>query len=271
MFAATISDSLPTAAMFCLTVTLGSWVLDFAVSGQSGLAGVLGNLSLTGMLRQFENGLLTSASIVSFFALAILFFMLTVIWLHPGHRLILKTGKTLITLVVLSIVVAGTGLTPQYMDMTENRRHSFNPADIRALQKMQKPLTITIHLNPQDSRLLDMEQDVLAKLQRSLPKLILNYTPKNTSSGLFTAPEDDNYGLIEYEYQGQHDQSYSNSQNEILPIIYNLAGLQVVPDSIATYHGHPLIAVATASRWWFYIFLPLLFLSAGIYARKGTL
>ncbi|RLB66773.1 MAG: ABC transporter permease, partial [Deltaproteobacteria bacterium] len=36
MFAATITDSLPTAAMFCLAVTLGSWILDFAAAGQSG-------------------------------------------------------------------------------------------------------------------------------------------------------------------------------------------------------------------------------------------
>lgn len=268
MFAATISDSLPTAAMFCLAVTLGSWVLDFAASGQSGLLGVLGSLSLTGMLRQFENGLLATNYIISFLSLASLFFLLTVIWLHPGHRLFLKIGKSLVTILLLSIVASSASLAPRYLDVTENRRHSFNPADTRALKKLQKPLTITIHLDKQDSRLLDMETDILAKLQRNLPKLKLNYE-QSEQKGLFSATEDDNYGIIEYEYNGQHDQSYSNSKNEILPIIYKLAGLRVVPDPVPTYQGHPHIVDATGCRWWFYIFLPLLFLCAGIYGRKG--
>jgi hypothetical protein len=268
MFAATISDSLPTAAMFCLAVTLGSWVIDFAASGQSGILEVLGNLSLTGMLRQFENGLLATNSIMSFLSLASLFFLLTVIWLHPGHRLFLKIGKSFVTILLLGIVVSSTSLAPRYLDVTENRRHSLNPADTRALKKLRKPLTITIHLDPQDSRLLDMEQDILAKLRRSLPKLRLEYE-QSKQKGLFSATEDDNYGIIEYEYNGKHDQSYSNSKNEILPIIYKLASLQVVPDSLPIYQGHPHIVDATGSRWWFYIFLPLLFLCAGIYGRKG--
>jgi hypothetical protein len=268
MFAATISDSLPTAAMFCLAVTLGSWVLDFAASGQSGLLGTLGNVSLTGMLRQFENGLLTTTYIISFLSLASLFFLLTVIWLHPGHRLLLKIGKSFVTILVLSFVVSNTALAPLYLDVTENRRHSFNPADTRALKNLQEPLTIIIHLDPLDSRLLDMEQDVLAKLRRNVPKLIVKYSQAKQKA-LFSATEDDNYGIIEYEYNNQHDQSYSNSQHEILPIIYKLAGLQVVPDPVSTYQGHPHIAEETSSRWWFYIFLPLLFLSAGIYGRRG--
>jgi hypothetical protein len=268
MFAATISDSLPTAAMFCLAVTLGSWVIEFAASGQSGILEVLGNLSLTGMLRHFENGLLATNYIISFLSLAALFFLLTVIWLHPGHRLLLKMGKSFITLFLLGIIVSSTSLVPRYLDVTENRRHSFNPADHRALKKVQKPLTITIHLDPQDSRLLDMEKDILAKLRRSLPNLKLNYA-QSEQKGLFSASEDENYGVIEYAYNGQHDQSYSNSANEILPIIYKLADLQVVPDSVPAYQGHPNIVDATGSRWWFYVFLPLLFLCAGIYGRKG--
>lgn len=268
MFAATISDSLPTAAMFCLAATLGSWVLDFAAAGQGGLLGILGSLSLTGMLRQFENGLLSTAYVASFLSLALLFFLLTAIWLHPGRRIFVNLGKSF-TCIALSCIVASSALlAPKYMDVTENRRHSFNPADTRALQKLSKALTITIHLYPQDSRLLDLEHDVLGKLRRSVPKLNVKY-PQTESAGLFNATESDNYGLIQYTYDGQHDQSYSNSENEILPIIYTLAGVQVVPDSVPTYSGHPLTAEATGSKWWFYIFLPMVFLCAGLYGRKG--
>ena len=268
MFAATISDSLPTAAMFCLALTLGSWVLDFATSGQGGMLATLGSLSLTGMLRQFENGLLSTAAIASFLCISLFFFLLTAIWLHPGRHLLFKLGYSLLVLVLLSSALAGAALVPGYVDVTENRRHSFNPADTRALHQLDKPLIITVHLNPQDSRLLDLEHDVLAKLRRTVPGLKVRYLQQK-STGLFGAADDDNYGLIEYAYGGRHEQSYSNSQEEILPIIYKLAGLRVVPDPVQSYRGYPLVADATASRWWFYGILPLLFCGAGLFGWKG--
>jgi len=268
MFAATVSDSLPTAAMLCLAVTLGSWVLDFAASGHNGLLATLGSFSLTAMLHQFESGLLETTLIVSFLSLAFLFFLLTIIWLHPGQQILKKIGNSFITLFCVSLAVYISLLMPKYKDVTENRRHSFNPADSRALQKLHQPLTIAVNLDPQDSRLLDLEQDMFAKLRRNVPKLKLKYI-QSKESGLFNAAVNDNYGLIMYEYNGQQSQSYSNSQQEILPIIYQLAELEVHPDSVATYHGHPLVAVAGKSKWWFYILLPLLFLCTGIYGRKG--
>ncbi len=268
MFAATISDSLPTAAMFCLAVTLGSWVLDFAAAGQTGLLAVFGHFSLTAMLHEFESGLLASPLMVTFLAFSLLFFLLTVIWLHPGQRKIVKLKRSFSTLICISLAVYISVLMPRYKDLTENKRHSFNPADSRALQSLHDPLTITIHLNPQDSRLLDMEQDLFAKLRRNVPKLELNYI-QNTADGLFNAAANDTYGLIIYEYNGQQSQSYSNSQQEILPIIYQLAQIEVHPDPVPTYHGHPLVAVAENSKWWFYIFLPFLFLCTAITGRKG--
>jgi hypothetical protein len=268
MFAATISDSLPTAAMLCLAATLGLWVLDFAASGHGGIPGILGRFSLTGMLRQFENGLLSTGYVTVFLALAILFFMLTVIWLHPGRRLSAKTGKSVVAMGLLGIGTAMVILSPRYMDVTENRRHSFNPAATRALRQLTGPLTMTIHLDAQDSRLLDLEQGVLARLRRSVQKLNIQYTP-SLSTGLFQAAGSDKYGLIQYEYGGKNDQSFSNSEDEILSIIYHLAGIKVVPDPVPDYKGYPLVADVSGSRWWFYLYLPLIFLCIGGYRYLG--
>jgi len=174
----------------------------------------------------------------------------------------------LATLICISLTIYIAVLTPHYKDVTENRRHSFNPADSRALQSLHQPLTITIHLDPQDSRLLDMERDIFAKLRRNVPKLTMKYI-QNTTDGLFNAATNDKYGLIIYEYNGQRSETYSNSQQEILPIIYKLAGIEVHPDSVPIYHGHPLVAVAGYSKWWFYIVLPFLFLCAAIAGRRG--
>jgi ABC-type transport system involved in multi-copper enzyme maturation permease subunit len=267
MFAATVSDALPTAAIFCLAITLGSWVLEFASAGQTGFVALLGNLSMTGMLRQFENGLLSTTYAASFVSIAGLFFLLTAIWLHPGRQPAAKIVKSSICLLVLFFTVYGAILVPGYFDVTENHKHSLNPSDTRALQQLSKPLTITIHLDPQDSRLLDLEQDLLGKLRRTVPQLTVKYF-QTGSTGVFSNGSDD-YGLIEYSCNGRHEQSYSNSQEEILPIIYNLAGIHVTPDAVPAFHGHPLVADAAGSRYWFYIILPLFFFIAGIYARIG--
>ena len=268
MFAATISDSLPTAAMICLAVTLGSWVLDFAAGGQNGALEILGSLSLTGMLRQFEGGLLSTTLIAAFLSLSLLFFLLTAIWLHPGRRSAFKLRNSLMVLLALGGLLAGASLAPRYVDLTENRKHSFNPADARALRQLDKTLTITIHLDPQDSRFLDLEHDLLAKLKRCVPKLELHYAATG-STGLFSAAKIDNYGLIEYEYNGRQDQSYSNSQNEILSIIYHLAGMRVTSEPVPIYRGYPLVADARSNRWWFYLILPLFFLGIGIPGCRG--
>ena len=55
-FASAITESNSTAAIITLAFTLGSWVLDFAASGQ-GWMRVLSALSLTAPLRAYERGL----------------------------------------------------------------------------------------------------------------------------------------------------------------------------------------------------------------------
>ncbi len=268
MFTAAVSDSLPTAAMLCLAITLGSWVLEFTAAGQTGIVGLLGKMSLTGMLRQFETGLLSLSTVILFFTASALFFLLTVIWLHPGKPLFAKIVRSILCMAMICFIVWGATSIRGYVDMTENHRHSLNPADVRSLKSLDNPLILSIHLNPQDGRLLDLEHDLLAKLRRVVPQLTVHYVHSATA-GLFDTGSDAEYGLIEIAYNKQKETTYSNSQQEILPIIYTLAGLQVRPDTVLEFKGYPLIADASEYRWWFYVVLPLLFVFVGIYVRRG--
>ena len=266
MFATAISESLPTAAMICLTATIGSWVLDFAAANGGWMA-ALSNWSLTTLLRQFESGLLSSDSIVSFWALSLFFFIATSVLLHPGRRFYHKIKALFWTVAALLIVVSCLMQIPHFLDVTENHKHSFNPADVRALQQMNEPLKITIHLAIEDGRFYDLEHEVLLKLRRILPSLEVVFA-KTKSTGLFGSSEGDDYGLIEYEYAGKHDKSYSNSTLEILPLLHALAGHKVIPDVVPSYTGHPLVADASNSNWWFYLLLPLIFLFGAYLFRK---
>ena len=270
MFAAAVSDSLPTAAMICLAITLGSWILNFSVSGQSsGFASIIESFSFTAMLRQFENGLLSSSHAAAFVCISLLFFLLTIIWLHPGKRMVSRVGNSVLVLIIIGSLLTGAASFPTSFDVTENRRHSFSVADTEALQQLSKTLTITIHLNTNDSRLLDLENDLLAKLRRTTPQVAVTYV-QSEDDGLFSAAADDSYGLIEYDYDHHHDQSYSNSQEEILPIIYKLAGIQPHQESKLIYPGYPLVADAANTTWWFYILLPVFFLGTGLFIRKKS-
>ncbi len=269
MFAASVSDALPTAAMICLSATLGSWVLDFAI-GQGGWMGVLGNCSLTTLLHRFESGLLSSVSVAFFLAVSLSFFVAASVWLHPGQGLYHKSKVLFSGIAAILVVVLCIMQIPLYLDVTENRRHSFNPADVRALQQMNKPLRITIHLSPEDSRLYDFEHEVLAKLRRIIPDLKVVFA-ETQSTGRFGASQSDLYGLIAYEYGGRQDQSYSNSSFEILPLLHALAGRKVKPDPIPDFTGHPLVADASGSRWWFYFLLPLMILMGACLVRQPQL
>src|SRR6202040_878143 len=84
LFAAAISQSAATAAIVTLAFTVGSWVLDFTLAGQPGLLEWIAGLSLTQIVRSFEQALL-SPSIVAGVAVATGgFAALASVWLPPG-------------------------------------------------------------------------------------------------------------------------------------------------------------------------------------------
>jgi ABC-2 type transport system permease protein len=95
LFAAAISDNSATAAIVTLGFTIGSWVLDLALAGQSGILDWLSRLSLTQTLRTFEQGLLSAALVLGMCAGIAGFATLAAIWLHPGTSLHKKLARTL--------------------------------------------------------------------------------------------------------------------------------------------------------------------------------
>ncbi len=266
LFASVISTGQASAAMLCLAATLGSWVLDFSSHG-GGWMEALSAVSLTTLLRRFENGLLSSSAVGGFLILSLLFYLLASVFLKPRLRLRQKLKTAIWLLAVLAALLFLVLRNPLSLDMTENRRHSFNPADERALSAMQGVLTITVHMNRDDSRLVDFERSLLSRLRRVVPHLRILYV-KSASGALFGATGGDEYGLIEYDYQGRHDQSYSTSPSEVLPLIHALAGQRVKPEPVSPYPGHPLVADASAAEWWFYLALPLIYLGGYGWMRR---
>ena len=265
LFAATISESSATAAVVALAVTIGSWVLDFTLAGQSGPWAWLAQLSLTQTLRPFEQGLLSAGLVLGIVAVICGFAALSSVWLPPGvpvrAKFVRSVGCVLATIVALGVA----SQIRKSVDVAEDRRNSFPPADQRLLATLRQPLVVTVNLVPEDPRYIDLRRSVLAKLERAIPNVTIMLAGNHQDF----AGKSDAYGEIGYVYGNRSDASRSTSPREILPLLYALAGTQ--PPAAAPgaeYSGYPLVASADATLFWFIGGLPALIAFAWWRSRR---
>jgi ABC-type transport system involved in multi-copper enzyme maturation permease subunit len=265
LFAATISESSATAAIIALAATIGSWVLDFTLAGHSGLSAWLAQLSLTQTLHTFEQGLLSAGLVLGITAVICGLAALSSVWLPPG---IPMRAKFTHSVPCVLVTVAALGIATQIrksVDVTEDRRNSFSPADQRLLATLRLPLAVKVNLAPEDPRYVDLQRNVLAKLERAMPNVYVVVPGARQAS----RSPDNAYGQIEYVYGDRSDVSRSTSPREILPLLYALAGAQPpVPAAGDEYPGYPLVASADATLLWFFGGLPLLIALAWWRSRR---
>ena len=268
LFAASISESAATAAIIALAFTIGSWVLDFALAGQPGVLEWVARLSLTQTLRTFEQGLLSIGLVLGVVAAICGFAALSAVWLHPGVPLRMRLMRSIACVAVAAIVLASATQVRTSMDLTEDRRNSFPAADQRALAELREPLLITVHLAAEDPRYVDLRRNVLAKLERVVPRLTIRLA--TTGQSVVGSSSDEAYGEIDYSYAGRADKSRSTSPREILPLLYALAGRPVPPPAAGEeYPGYPLVADARPALLWFFGGLPLLIVLAWRRLRRA--
>jgi len=266
LFAATVADSSATAAIIALAVTIGSWVLDFSLAGRSGVAAWIAQLSLTQTLSSFEQGLFSAGLVLGILAVVWGFAALSSAWLPAGRpfraKLVRSLPCVLATVAVLGIVMQ----VRKTVDVAEDRRNSFSLADERLLGTLQQPLVVTVKLAAEDPRYVDLQRNVLAKLERAMPHVSVVLA----SGRQDFATKPDAYGQIEYVYGNRSDSSRSTSPREILPLLYALAGTSPpapVP-AAEEYSGYPLVASADATLVWFLGGLPLLIVFAWWWSRR---
>jgi len=195
------------------------------------------------------------------------FAALAAVWLHPGVPVITKIVRSTACVAIAAAVIALSTLVALSVDVTEDRRNSFAPADQRALADLREPLIITVHLAPEDPRYVDLRRNVLAKLERAMRRISIRLATSGQS--VVGSASDEAYGEIEYSYAGRSDRSRSTSPREILPLIYALAG-RPNPEPIAgqEYLGYPLLADGSLALAWFFGGLPLLIVIAWWRSRR---
>ena len=256
LFAASVSESAATAAIVTLAFTIGSWVLDFTVAGQPGLLAWIARLSLTQILRTFEQGLLSAGLVLGIGAAMFGFAALANVWLPPGVQVRDKVIRSIAWVLVVALVLGLATQIKLTFDVTEDRRNSFPAADQHLLASLAQPLVVTVNLAPEDPRYADLQRNVLAKLERAMPNVSIRLASGRQSQAA-TAGED-RYGEVEYAYGARSDVSRSTSPREILPMLYGLAGVSPpAPAPGSDYPGYPLVAGRRVALLWFFAGLPL--------------
>jgi len=261
--AAALTDGGATAAILALTVTLGSWVLDFAALDRGGVSSLLASLSLTSLLRPFEQGLLSIPAVLTMLVATVGFLALTAIWLPPGTQLGRKLLGSALVITVAGILIGGVAQTNIVLDITPDRRNSFPPGDEQLLGRLGERLFVTVHMASSDPRVADLDRKVLARLKRAMPRVTVQIADSGQASPLGTAGETD-YGDIVITYHGKSATTRSTGAGEILPLLYELAGVRSPAPSTTgpDEPGHPLVADASNSAIWFFGIEPFAFAAA---------
>jgi ABC-2 type transport system permease protein len=270
--AAALTEGGATAAILALSVTLGSWVLDFAALDRGGVSSLLAALSLTSLLRPFEQGLLSVSTALGMLSATVGFLALTAVWLPPGVSLARRVRGSALIVVAAAIVITGAMQAKAVLDVTPDRRNSFSTGEEKLLGQLPERLLVTVHMASSDPRLVDLDRKVLARLKRAMPRVIIRVAEPGQAS-VFGATGDENYGEIVLTYHGKSATTRSTGAGEILLILYELAGVGgPEPDaSESDQPGYPLVADASNAAIWFYGLQPLAFAAAWWLAKRRTL
>ena len=258
-FSASVFRENAPASIFTLAIVIFPWFVDFGREMNIlSFFNVISRWTVTNQLKFFENGIL-SLQAIFFFALLILLFTFSALWLF-NFNIRNKLKPLSVTLFTFAIFfVLNTGIYSDF-DMSESRKNSFSMPETEFLKKLP-PLEITIYLAPTDSRTKDYENDFLKKL-----KMVKHDVSVRFAEGKSL---DSEYGKFEYSLKSKSEKTYSNSEEEIFMLLKNLSGMKIgKTPSDTKYKGFPLVAKKKWSFPFFVFYLVLLpFGLAAIYYR----
>ena len=245
-FSASIFRENAHASIFSLSLLVFPWFVDFGREMNIlSFFNVFSKWTVTNQLKFFENGILSLQSIFYFILLILLFAFSG--FLFFDFNIKNKIKPLFITIFVFALLfVLNNGIHFDF-DLSESRRNSFSIAETRFLKKLP-PLTITIFLEPTDSRTKDYLNDFLKKL-----KMVKNDVTVRFVSGKSLESE---YGKFRYSFDGKSAETYSNSEEEIFMLLQELSGKKIEKSSTEThYKGFPLVVKKNWSVFLFAFYL----------------
>jgi hypothetical protein len=264
--AGAIAGSPASAAIIALTFTLGTWAIEFAATVQGGWIAQLARYTPSALLRTFENGEIRLASIVIASLIALLGAWIAVIAMDLGAPLNRRIAKPFIVTAIVGTLAGVFSTVRASADVSEDRRTSFSEVHERALRSIGEPLRLEANLGPEDPRRIDLEREILAKLQRVM-NVRVDYVGES-STGLTSRSE--HYGEMVYSLGGRSDTTRSVIEPIVLELIYDLAGVKAPSESTeeSVYPGYPLQKQPAGIVFVFFVIWPVLVFAAWAAARR---
>jgi hypothetical protein len=265
--AAAMTEHPSTAAIATLTVTVGTWIVNFIAAVQGGVWERLAAYTPTAMVAEFQHGLIRLDVVLSALALIVGGLSLAGIWLRLGVPVRRRTAESFGVAAAISAAIFACSFATPSWDTSENRMNSFPRNDERALRQIREPLRIEAHLAPEDPRRADLEHRALSKLRRIMPAVQVQYVSA-TSIGLFEQTSA-HYGEIWYELGGRRAMSRTTTAEGVLEAIYSLAGTSppAEPED-EVFRGHPLAARPKGAGAIFYVIWPTAVVAAAFLMRR---
>jgi len=249
-FSVSLFDSTANASIFSIFLIISSWLIDFG-SNMNILPflSFISGWTVTRVLKYFENGILSFTAVMYFVLLCTVFFSLSYILLRFDLKGKWKAITFTVILFLFSMfIISHIRLN---IDMTESHRNSFSLGILKLLKKVPN-LEIDVYMEKGDSRFKDYQRSFLEKLD-----LVRN----DVKVKIMTGNElKENYGLFVYIVNGKSQKTYSNSEEEIFPIIFGLAGISVDhSNKEESFPGYPLVVKGKLSiiQYIYYLLLPL--------------
>jgi ABC-2 type transport system permease protein len=264
---ASLTEHPSTAAILTLSVTVGTWILNFVAAVHGGAWERAAGYTPTAMVAAFQHGLIRLDVVLIALILVAAGLVLAAIWMRLGIPVRRRAYESAaLTALTAAGVLASTLVTASW-DTSENRANSFSESDERMLAQIRTPLSIEVHLAPEDPRRVDLDRRALSKLRRVMPTVRVRYISA-TSIGLFeqTSPH---YGEIWYDLGGRQAMTRATTAESVVETIFSLAGVTPPPeDAESLFRGHPLAVPPRGAATVFYGVWPAAIAAAAFFSRR---
>jgi hypothetical protein len=184
-----------------LTVTVGTWLINFAAAVNGGWWERAAQFTPTAMVAEFQRGLLRADITLAALTLIVAGLALAAVWLRIGAIAAGPNARFVLVVAIAALAVAGAARVRASWDVSESRSNSFSLADEAAMRTIHGGLRVRAHFAPEDPRRSDLEYRGLRKLRRAVPHADIEYVSA-TSTGLFEQ-SNDQYGEVWYELDGR--------------------------------------------------------------------
>ena len=263
---AAITEHPSTAAILTLTVTVGTWIVNFIAAVQGGVWERVAGYTPTAMVGEFQHALVRLDVVSIAAALIASGLVVAAIWLRLGMPVRRRAYESIaLGALTAATLFACTFITPSW-DFSENRMNSFARADEEALEQIHSPLSIEAHLAPEDPRRVDLERRALSKLRRVMPQAQVRYVSA-TSIGIFEQTSQ-HYGEIWYDLGGKRTMNRATTAEGVLEAIYDLAGVKPPVETDEIFRGHPLAVAPKGAAAVFYGIWPALVVAGAFFVRR---